>query len=131
MENNNLEVALTKEICFICGNEVDGPIVMNKILTKEHADQAKKCHNKVIGFTEEPCNECKKNMEKAFMIIGFDEDKSDLTNLPEGFYRTGAIIGVKKDIPLVQEFIKEQQPQAIEKGYIFMPELVMAQLNLI
>lgn len=128
---NTLEVALVKEICLICGQEVDGPIIMNQILTENRAKEVKELNGKVIGFAEEPCAECKKNMELAFMIIGFDEEKSDLDNLPQGFFRTGDIIGVKKDIPLVQEFIKEKQPSAIDKGFIFMPKIVMEQLNLI
>ena len=30
-----LEVSLCKEICLICGKEIDGPIVMNSILTQK------------------------------------------------------------------------------------------------
>jgi hypothetical protein len=88
-------------------------------------------HGKVIGFSDKPCEECQENLEKAFLFIGFDEQQSDLDNLPEGLYRTGQIVGTKKDIPLVQEFVKNNQPQAIEKGYIFMPDVIMLELGLI
>lgn len=125
------EVSLCKEICLICGKEVDGPIVMNSILTEHHARKVKELHGKVIGFAEKPCKECQSDLNKAFLFIGFDESKSDLDNLPEGFYRTGHIVGTKKDIPLVQEFVKKHQPKALEKGYVFMPHTIMAEFGLI
>lgn len=131
MENSNFEVALTKELCLICGKEMDGALIMNSILTEKHANEVKKLHNKVVGYSDKYCDECTANMKKAFMIIGYDEDKSDLDNLPGGFYRSGHIVGVKKDIPLVREFIEESTPGAISKGYCFMPWQVMQQLNLI
>lgn len=130
-KKNNLEVSLTKEICIICCKEMDGPIIMNQILTEVEAAKVKKLHKQVIGFSEKPCKECQKNMEKAFMFIGFDEEKSDMDKIPEGFYRTGHIIGVKKGIPLVQEWVKEQASGAIEKGYLFTPYNVMKKIGLI
>ena len=131
MKESNLEVALAKEVCLICGKEIDGPITMNQLLTKKEADKVKELNGKVIGFAKEPCKECKEYLDKAFLFIGYDESKSDMNNLPEGFYRTGHIIGTKKDIPLVQEFVKNNQPKAIEKGYIFMDYTIMQQLGLI
>lgn len=129
--SNNLEVALAKEVCFICMKEVDGPILMNSVLTESNANKIKELHQKVIGFAEKPCRECQESMEKAFLFIGFDEEKSDMENLPEGFYRSGHIVGTKKDIPLVQEFVKENIPGALEKGFCFIPTVIMKQLNLI
>ena len=35
MKTNNLEVSLVKELCPVCCKEMDGPIIMNKILTKK------------------------------------------------------------------------------------------------
>ena len=129
--NNNLEFALVKELCLLCTKEMDGPIVMNNILTEHHAKKVKDMNHKVIGFAEEPCSECKDNIGEAFMFIGFDESQSDMDNLPEGFYRTGHIVGTKKDIPLVQEWVKSNVPGALEKGYVFLPHVLMDQLGLI
>ena len=128
---DKFKVALVKELCIICAKEMDGPIIMNTILSEKEANKVKEMHGKVIGFSDKPCEECQENLEKAFLFIGFDEQQSDLDNLPEGFYRTGQIVGTKKDIPLVQEFVKNNQPQAIEKGYIFMPDVIMLELGLI
>jgi hypothetical protein len=129
--NNLIGVALVKEICLICGKELEGPIIMNTTLTKQNAKEVEELHNKVIGFAEKPCDECAANLKQAFLFIGYDEEKSDLKNLPQGFYRTGHIVGTKKDIPLVQEFIKEHQPNAIKKGFIFMPHTMMGHFGLI
>ena len=55
--NNNLEVSLVKELCPVCCKEIDGPIIMNRILTEEYAKNVKDLHNRVIGF----------------VVLGFDE----------------------------------------------------------
>lgn len=128
---NPLETALIHELCLLCGKKHNESIVMNSILIEKEAQKIKELHNKATRFSEEPCSECKENIEKAFMFIGFDEEKSDMNNLPEGFYRTGHIVGTKKDIPLVQEFVKKHQPNALELGYLFTPYQVMIQLELI
>lgn len=128
---NPLETALIHELCLLCGKKHNESIVMNSILIEKEAQKIKELHNKATRFSEEPCSECKENIEKAFMFIGFDEEKSDMNNLPEGFYRTGHIVGTKKDIPLVQEFVKKHQPKALELGYTFMPYQIMIQFGLI
>ena len=128
---NNFETALVKELCIVCTKEQAGAIVMNQKLTPKAAADVKAMHNKVVGFAEKPCEECAKNMEVAFMFVGFDPDKSDMENLPYGFYRTGHIIGTKKDIPLVTELVKDVDPKAIDKGYIFMEIQAMKDLNLV
>lgn len=131
MKESVVGTALAKELCIVCTKEIDGPILINTRLSAEEAKKIEKLHGQIIGFAEEPCQECKENINKAFMFIGFDEEKSDMENLPEGFYRTGQIVGTKKDIPLVQEWVKENVPNAIEKGYMFMPYQVMIHFGLI
>lgn len=128
---NNLETALTKELCIICTKETEGAIVMNKILTKKEANKIKDLHGKVVGFADKPCNACKEMLNKSFIFIGYDENQSDMNNLPQGFYRTGHIVGVKKDIPLVEEHIKNNYKDAYTLGYIFIPFQIMKEMNLI
>ena len=129
--SDKLGVALTKEKCVICCKDVDGAIVMNTRLTKGEAKKVEEMHGKVIGWKEGPCDECKEMMEKAFLFIGIDEDKTDFDNLPNGLYRTGHLVGVKKDIPLVQEFVKEHAPDAFGKGFIFIDEKDMREFGLL
>jgi hypothetical protein len=128
MENEKpIEVALVKEACIICGKEIDGPIIMNTKLTKKAAEEVKNLNGKVIDFAEEPCNECKKIMKQGIVLIGYDEEKSDLTNLPYGFYRTGQVLVAKKDSNLIKYF-EEQHPNISEKGYIFIPQTIINNL---
>ena len=129
--SSKLGTALVRELCIICCKAQDGPIIMNKVLTEKNAKDIEDMHGKVIGFAEEPCKECQEDIDKAFMIIGYDEEKSNMQNLPIGFHRTGHIIGVKKDIPLVTEWVANQVPHAIEEGYLFLPYQVLKKMNLI
>lgn len=96
MENKNLEVVLAKELCPICGKEMDGPIIMNSVLTPSAAKKVKNLHGKVIGFSENACKECSKYKDDVVYLIGIDSSLSDTKSL-EGLYRTGDILGVKRE----------------------------------
>lgn len=99
---NNFEVALTKEICPICGKEIDGPLIMNSILTEKYAKDVKDLNNKVIGFADHCCEECAKYKDDAVYFVSIDESKSS-QSLKE-LYRTGKISGVKKDSKFIEQF---------------------------
>ena len=49
MEKRDFKVAVCKELCPICGKEMDGPLVMNQVLTKEAANNVAALNGKVIG----------------------------------------------------------------------------------
>lgn len=131
MSEKTFNAALVKELCIVCAKEMDGPIIINKVLTKKNAAEIEQMHGKVIGFAETPCDECKENLDKAFMIISIDEEKSNFENLPEGFYRTGKLIGVRKDSKLVTELIQERDNAAFKRGFCFMDENVMEHIGLL
>ena len=104
MKEDILGVALVHELCIVCGKEMNEQIVMNQRLTKKNAKDIKSMHNKAIGFSEEPCDECKELMTKGFIFIGYD---SKLTTDMTSPYRTSNIwvitfdgaerIGIGKD----------------------------------
>lgn len=96
--NNNLEVSLVKELCPVCGKEMDGPIIMNSILTEDCAKEVKDLHNKVIGFADHCCKECSKYKDKVVFFVSIDTVKST----KEAPYRTGKIVGVKKGSDVVK-----------------------------
>ena len=98
---NNLAVALVKELCPICCKEMDGPIVMNKRLTKPQKKKVEEINGKVIGFADHCCEECAKYKDKAVFFIGIDENKSSKDSL-QNLYRTGQIVGIKKDSNIVE-----------------------------
>ena len=71
MSNNKPElgVALVKELCPICCKEIDGPIIMNRVLTKEYANNVENMHGKVIGFADHCCEECAKYKTKLYSLL--------------------------------------------------------------
>ena len=101
--NNNLEVSLVKELCPVCGKEMDGPIIMNTILTEKHAKKVKDLHNKVVGFAKHCCEECFKYKDEAVFFVEIDVSKSSKDSL-ENLYRTGKISGIKKEANIIKAF---------------------------
>lgn len=103
MKTNNLEVSLVKELCPVCCKEMDGPIIMNSILTEENAKNVKDLHNKIIGFADHCCEECSKYKDEAVFFVSIDASKSSNDSL-ENLYRTGKIIGIKKEADIIESF---------------------------
>ena len=102
---NNFEVALTKEICPICGKEMNGPLIMNSLLTEKCAKEVKDLNNKVIGFADHCGEECAKYKDKVVFFIKIDESKSSKNSLKD-IYREGEIIGIKRGADIVEHFEK-------------------------
>ena len=128
MDKNNFGVALVKQVCPICGkvNEDDSLIVMNKKLTKKHADEVKKMHNQCVGFSDKPCKECQSYIDKgAFFIIGVDADKTDDWKNP---YRSGHLVGIKRESDFVNKVIPEEYRK---KDAVFMDYREMEKFGLI
>lgn len=103
MKTNNLEVSLVKELCPVCCKEMDGPIIMNSILTEENAKNVKDLHNKVIGFADHCCEECSKYKDEVVFFVSIDASKSSNDSL-KNLYRTGKIIGIKKEADIIESF---------------------------
>ena len=103
MNNGNLGVALVKELCPVCGKEIDGPIILNSILIENEAKKVKDLHNKVIGFANHCCEECSKYKDKVVFFVSIDESKSSKDSL-ENLYRTGKISGIKKEADIIKSF---------------------------
>lgn len=99
--NTNLEVSLVKELCPVCGKEMDGPIIMNTVLTEDEANKVKDLHNKVIGFANHCCEECSKYKDEAVFFVSIDGSKSKGDSFKH-IYRTGKIYGIKKEADVVK-----------------------------
>lgn len=103
MNNSNLGVALVKELCPVCGKEMDGPIIMNKRLTKPQKQKVEEMNGKVIGFADHCCEECAKYKDKAVFFVSIDESKSSSDSL-KNLYRTGKISGIRKEADIIKRF---------------------------
>ena len=128
--------ALVKRVCRVCHQAVDAEIVIaTKYYNGEPLIDLAKYHQKVVGFLEEPCDDCKKKfkMDEYNIILEFDEAKTDDRNDP---YCTGRVLQVRKDtefakllpvkngvcyasIDLMNEFIKringEENEQSLQR----------------
>lgn len=102
---DNFAVSLVKELCPICGKEMDGPIIMNSRLTEKSAQEVKNLQGKVIGWSNKACDECSKHKDAVVYIISIDPKQSTDTD----FYRTGHIIGIDKN----SDFITSIDPKYI------------------
>lgn len=103
---NNFEVALVKELCFICNKEIDGPIVINSLLTEKAANEVKQLHGKCVGYSDKLCPECQKLANQGLIILEIDSEKSESNNP----YRTGKLWVIKEDCDLALDMK--------EKGFV-------------
>lgn len=122
---DNFGVSLVKYICPICGDVAEEGIIMNDILTEEYAKEVKKLHGKAVGYADKCCKECFKYKDDVVFFIGIDASKSDKEP-----YRTGQIIGIRKESTIV----KEVKDFILELGdgtqYVFIAEEVGTQMGL-
>lgn len=122
---DNFGVSLVKYICPICGDVAEEGIIMNSILTEEYAKEVKELHEKAVGYADKCCKECSKYKDDVVFFIGIDASKSDKEP-----YRTGQIIGIKKESTIV----KEVKDFILELGdgtqYVFIAEEVGTQMGL-
>ena len=95
---DKLGVSIVKYLCPICGKEADNGIIMNSLLTEENAKEVEKLHNKAIGYADHACKECATYKDKVVFFVGIDASKSTKTDP----YRTGQIVGVKKEAEIVE-----------------------------
>lgn len=122
MKESTLGVALVKEACPLCGALSGGPIVMNSILSEKRAKEVEALNGKTIGYSEEPCKECKSVMEQAFLIIGIVEAKTNDNSNP---YRSGNQWGIKKEAAI--EMFGEEM---CKKGVAFIDILIANEIEL-
>lgn len=102
---DNFKVSLVKYLCPICGGVAEEVIVTNTRLTKEAASKVERLNGKAIGFSDHACKECSEYKDRVVFFIGIDPEKSS----DKEPYRTGQIVGIKDDAPLVlhcKEYIR-------------------------
>jgi hypothetical protein len=102
MENtsDNVAVALVYEACPVCGKLMNEQIVMNKILTKKAAKEIEEANGKCIGYSKDACDSCSEHKDECVYAVAIDERFSE----PNNPYRTGQIVGIKKDSDFVKAY---------------------------
>lgn len=118
MPSSDIDFALVHEVCPICGKPMNYSVLMNSKFGPKYAKQVKETNGKAIGYSKDACEECLKYKDDAVFCIAIDEAKSE----PNNPYRTGELVGIRKDFPLFIE-----KPEFIIKtdngvSYCFMEE---------
>lgn len=94
--SKDLSAGIVYELCPICGKTANSSIIINKILKPKYAKQIEELNGKAIGFSKDACEECTKHKDECIYVISVDSNRSDFKTM-EGIYRTGHIVGVRKD----------------------------------
>lgn len=118
--------AIVHEICPICGKLMNEHIIMNTKPSVKGAKEIKETHNKTIGFSKDACEECSKHKNEVIYVIGIDEKLSEKNNL----YRTGEIIGIKKESNFATDFKDFILTTDNEVKFMFMDKEARKQLGL-
>ena len=99
----NVEAVIVKTLCPVCCTEIEDSIIMNTLLTEEAAKEVKELEGKVVGFADHCCEECAKHKDEVVYFVGIDAEKSS-SNTLEQLYRTGQIVGIKKEADIIEAF---------------------------
>lgn len=100
MSKDNFAVGLVKYICPICGKVAEENIIMNQRLTQKEAEKIKEVDGKVVGYSENACEECSSHKDEVIYVIEIDAKKSE----PGNPYRTGMVWGLKPDFDLFTQY---------------------------
>lgn len=115
-------IALAKEACRLCGKIEDGPILIKKRAVKADNNEFEdKLHGKTIGYMEKPCKDCQEIMDRAFLLIGIVEAKTDDHNNP---YRSGNKWGIT--LKAAQRMLGKDN---CKKGIAFIDVLVAQEIG--
>ena len=126
MSENKISVAIVHEIYPICGKFMNDYIVMNKDILAKSAKNIKNLHNKTIGYSKVSCKDCAKYKDDCIFCIAIDITKSENSN----YYRTGQIVGVKKDFKLFKEYPEFIITTDNDVQFCFIEENVGKQMNI-
>ena len=99
----NVEAVIVKTLCPVCCAEIEDSIVMNTLLTEEATKEVKELEGKVVGFSDHCCEECARHKDEVVYFVGIDAEKSSSNKLEE-LYRTGQIVGIKKEVDIIEAF---------------------------
>ena len=110
---SNVGIALVKYLCPVCGKVAEEGIIMNSLLTEKNAKAAEELNGKAVGYADHVCKECAEYKDSALFLIGID---SKLSTKDEP-YRTGDIVGIKKDSELANKC--KEYTKTLEDGTQF------------
>lgn len=126
MDKLSIEAALVKEACLACSKLMDGPIIMNTVLTVKEAEKVKEMHGKCIGYGEELCSDCKELCNKGLLVVEIDVTKSEANNP----YRTGRLFVLDNNSDFVKNIDEKFIINKKDSKFIFMDKEISNNLEL-
>jgi len=116
MKDPKLGVALTK--CYYC--QEDSDILINRILTTQHAKRVEKAHGKIVNMV--PCSKCQEYMEAGIIFITISDSQSDKDWKKEEIpnpHRTGGWFVIRDEAVSRMPFSDELKAYTLEKRWAF------------
>jgi hypothetical protein len=94
-KDDEIGVALIKEACPACTKEMDGPIIMNRMIGNKAANKrVNDMNGKVMQMADHFCNECEGYAKEGIIMITVDPEKTEDMNNP---WRTGGFFVLSED----------------------------------
>lgn len=119
-------VACVHEVCPVCGKPMNEHIIMNDRASKKKAKEIEELNNKAIGYSANACEECAKYKDMCAFCVSIDIKRSE----PNNPYRTGQIVGLKKDYIMFVEHPEFVLTTKNGVSFCFMDENLGKQLNI-
>lgn len=105
-------IVTTKHLCYVCCREMAGDILIARDMRVDLSG----LQDAVVGFSEEPCDRCKKLMEQGIIFVGIDPEKTDDPNDP---YRSGDFSVIKETSKLFEVINEPERTQLLQKRVCF------------
>ena len=105
-------VVIVKRACRICGKIYDREILLARNIYTDLSDM----DGAVVGWLEEPCDQCKKWMQEGVIFIGIDPEKTTDETNP---YRTGDFSVIRDSSNVFSIMTQTLRDNVLEKRCCF------------
>ena len=127
MSTDNWEVGMVHEVCPCCLTEMNHSIIIPQRLTKPVVNQIKEMHGKAIDVSDEPCKDCKENIDKGYqLLVGIDSERSEIDSNGLisfiGAYRTSNAVWLKSEV------IKRILGEVSDNPFVFIEDSIFSSI---
>lgn len=130
MSGKRIPIACQAALCLCCGktHKDNTPLLLGtKFVTESTAKHIEEQFSEASIYQD--CAQCTEYKKMGVILIGYDPARSDTTQVPEGFYRTGELLVVTDEGLQKLNLGKEVTQQALSKRKLFIPSQLAQELN--
>lgn len=123
-----MEVSLVHELCPMCASHMNEQLLIPKQLNNKKLDtELKEANGQAIGFSNTPCDECKKHLDEDYvLLVSIDPDKTKESTLT-GTYRTGKNAWIRRKV--FPEIFARNFPEDVPYPMIFVDDGIIETLK--